>query len=348
MDATLATIVAISTPLIFAVIGETITEKAGIINLSLDGTLMLSAMVGFAGAYETGSVILGFLFAAIVSALAALLVAWSSIALRLNQVAVGFRLNQVAVGFVLFLLTTELSRFFGDGYVRTPGPTVTYRPIPLLEDIPFVGTVLFDHDLVVYLSIALVFATWWFMYRTRRGMKLQAVGERPEGAHARGINVNRLRYLYAGLGGGLVGIGGAAYSLSAKIGWSENHIVGFGWIALAIVIFGGWHPYRAAFGVYLFGAWIALAIVIFGGWHPYRAAFGVYLFGALQFSAIKLQPVFPDLTQVLGILPFPIMIFTLVLVYSDRVRNLTDRYPALRGILSSDPPTAIGTRFDVD
>lgn len=313
MDATLATIVAISTPLIFAVIGETITEKAGIINLSLDGTLMLSAMVGFAGAYETGSVILGFLFAAIVSALAALLVAWSSIALRLNQ---------VAVGFVLFLLATELSRFFGDGYVRTPGPTVTYRPIPLLEDIPFVGTVLFDHDLVVYLSIALVFATWWFMYRTRRGMKLQAVGERPEGAHARGVNVNRLRYLYAGLGGALVGIGGAAYSLSAKIGWSENHIVGFGWIALAIVIF--------------------------GGWHPYRAAFGVYLFGALQFTAIKLQPVFPDLTQVLGILPFPIMIFTLVLVYSERVRNLTDRYPALRGILSSDPPTAIGTRFEVD
>jgi simple sugar transport system permease protein len=313
MDATLATIVAISTPLIFAVIGETITEKAGIINLSLDGTLMLSAMVGFAGAYETGSVILGFLFAAIVSALAALLIAWSSIALRLNQ---------VAVGFVLFLLTTELSRFFGDGYVRTPGPTVTYRPIPLLEDIPFVGTVLFDHDIVVYLSIALVFATWWFMFRTRRGMKLQAVGERPEGAHARGINVNRLRYLYAGLGGALVGIGGAAFSLSAKIGWSENHVVGFGWIALAIVIF--------------------------GGWHPYRAAFGVYLFGALQFTAIKLQPVFPDLTQVLGILPFPIMIFALVLVYSDRVRNLTDRYPALRGILSSDPPTAIGTRFDVD
>jgi simple sugar transport system permease protein len=313
MDATLATIVAISTPLIFVVIGETITEKAGIINLSLVGTLMLSAMVGFAGAYETGSVIVGFLAAAIVSALAALLVAWSSIALRLNQ---------VAVGFVLFLLATELSRFFGDGYVRTPGPTVTYRPIPLLEDIPFVGTVLFDHDIVVYLSIALVFATWWFMYRTRRGMKLQAVGERPEGAHARGINVNRLRYLYAGLGGGLVGIGGAAYSLSAKIGWSENHVVGFGWIALAIVIF--------------------------GGWHPYRAAFGVYLFGALQFTAIKLQPVFPDLTQVLGILPFPIMIFTLVLVYSDRVRNLTDRYPALRGVLSSDPPTAIGTRFEVD
>ena len=232
------------------------------------------------------------------------------------------RLNQVAVGFVLFLLTTELSRFFGDGYVRTPGPTVTHRPIPLLEDIPFVGTVLFDHDLVVYLSIALIFATWWFMFRTRRGMKLQAVGERPEGAHARGIDVNRLRYLYAGLGGALVGIGGAAYSLGAKIGWSENHVVGFGWIALAIVIF--------------------------GGWHPYRAAFGVYLFGALQITAIKLQPVFPDLTQVLGILPFPIMIFTLVLVYSDRVRNLTDRYPALRGILSSDPPTAIGTRFEVD
>ncbi|MDH5372092.1 MAG: ABC transporter permease [Acidimicrobiia bacterium] len=313
MDATLASILAASTPLIFVVIGETITEKAGVINLSLDGTVLLSAMVGFAGAYESGSVIVGFAAAALVSALAALLVAYSSIALRLNQ---------VAVGFVLFQLTGELSAFLGDPYVRIPGPTVTYRPIPLLEDIPFIGKVFFQHDLIVYSSIGLIFVTYWFMFRTRRGLKFQAIGERPEAAHSRGIPVNRLRYLYAAVGGGLVGIGGAAYSLGAKIGWSEGHTTGLGWIALAIVIF--------------------------GGWHPYRAAFGVYLFGALQFSAIKLQDVFPDLTQVLGTLPFPIMIFTLVLVYSNRVRNLTDRYPALRGILGSDPPSAIGTRFDID
>ena len=311
MEAALASILAASAPLIFAAIGEAITEKAGVINLSLDGSILLSAMAGFAAAYTTGNVWLGFLAAMIVSLLVALLVAYASISLKLNQ---------VAVGFVLTLLCTDLSSFLGNPFVRIQGPSVPHLPIPILKDIPFLGPILFNQDLVVYASIVVVFVAYWFMFRTRRGLILQGVGERPEAAFARGVPVNRMRYLYTALGGALVGLAGAAYSLDVKLGWSYRHTAGLGWIALAIVIF--------------------------GGWHPYRAAFGAYLFGALQTLSLKLQSVLPNLSQVLPILPFPLMIFTLLLVYSDSVGRLLDRLPALRGILRSDPPSALGTHFE--
>jgi simple sugar transport system permease protein len=311
MEAALASILAASAPLIFATIGEAITEKAGVINLSLDGSILLSAMAGFGTAYVTGSVWLGFLAAMIVSMLVALLVAYASISLKLNQ---------VAVGFVLTLLCTDLSTFLGNPFVRQQGPSVPHLPIPLLRDIPFIGPILFEQNLVVYASILTIIAAYWFMFRTRQGLVLQGVGERPEGAFARGIPVNRMRYLYTALGGALVGIAGAAYSLDVKLGWSYRHTAGLGWIALAIVIF--------------------------GGWHPYRVAFGAYLFGVLQTLSLKLQPVLPNLSQVLPILPFPLMIFTLLLVYSDSVGRLLDRFPALRGILRSDPPSALGTYFE--
>lgn len=311
MEAALASILAASAPLIFATIGEAITEKAGVINLSLDGSILLSAMAGFGMAYVTGSVWLGFLAAMIVSMLVALLVAYASISLKLNQ---------VAVGFVLTLLCTDLSTFLGNPFVRQQGPSVPHLPIPLLRDIPFIGPILFEQNLVVYASILTIIAAYWFMFRTRQGLVLQGIGERPEGAFARGIPVNRMRYLYTALGGALVGVAGAAYSLDVKLGWSYRHTAGLGWIALAIVIF--------------------------GGWHPYRVAFGAYLFGVLQTLSLKLQPVLPNLSQVLPILPFPLMIFTLLLVYSDSVGRLLDRFPALRGILRSDPPSALGTYFE--
>ena len=314
MDAFIAAIASIllaSTPLVFATIGEAITEKAGVINLSLDGSMMLSAMVGFGVALTSGSVLLGFAAAALASMIIALLVAYSSIALRLNQ---------VAVGFVLTLLATDLSTFLGNPFVRVQGPSVPPLPIPILKDIPFIGPIFFDHDLLVYSSLILIFVAYWYMFKTRRGLILQGIGERPEGAYSRGVPVNRLRYLYTAIGGALVGIGGAAYSLDVKLGWSYHHTSGFGWIALAIVIF--------------------------GGWHPYRVAFGAYLFGALQIVALKLQSVVPNLAQVLPIMPFPLMIFTLTIVYSDRLGKLLDRAPRLRGILRSDPPSALGTHFE--
>ncbi|HJW84107.1 MAG TPA: ABC transporter permease, partial [Anaerolineae bacterium] len=208
MEAALASIIAASAPLIFAAIGEAITEKAGVINLSLDGSILLSAMAGFAAAYTTGNVWLGFLAAMFVSLLVALLVAYASISLKLNQ---------VAVGFVLTLLCTDLSSFLGNPFVRIQGPSVPHMPIPILENIPFIGPILFNHNLVVYASIVVVFVAYWFMFRTRRGLILQGVGERPEAAFARGVPVNRMRYLYTALGGALVGLAGAAYSLDVKL-----------------------------------------------------------------------------------------------------------------------------------
>lgn len=311
MEAALASILAASAPLIFATIGETITEKSGVINLSLDGSILLSAMAAFAVAYTSGSVWLGFLAAMIVSMLIALLVAYASIALRLNQ---------VAVGFVLTLLCTDLSSFLGRPFVNLQGPAVPHMPIRFLEDLPLIGPIVFRQDAVVYASLLTIVAAYGFIYRTRRGLAMQGVGERPEAAYARGVPVNRLRYLYAAIGGALVGVAGAAYSLDVKLGWSYQHTAGLGWIALAIVIF--------------------------GGWHPYRAAFGVYLFGALQTLALKLQPILPNLSQVLSTLPFPLMIFTLLLVSSDSLGRLLDQFPALRSVLRSDPPSALGTHFD--
>jgi len=172
---------------------------------------------------------------------------------------------------------------------------------------------------MVYGSIVLIFASYWFIFRTRPGLKLQAVGERPEGAHSRGVPVNRLRYVYTAIGGLFVGFGGAAFSLDVSLGWSYQQTLNFGWIALAIVIF--------------------------GGWHPYRAAIGAYLFGTLQIVAIELQTVLPTVSQILPSLPFPIMILTLLIVYTDWLKQLANRFPSLREFLASEPPSASGTRF---
>jgi len=310
MDATLASIVAAAAPLIYAAVGEAITERAGIVNLSLDGSILLSAMAGFAIAYTTGSVGLGFLAAAAVSSLVALIVAWSGI---------GLRLSQVAVGFVLTLLGTDLSSYLGESFAHQPGPSVTPLSIPVLSDIPIIGRALFGQNLSVYGSLILVLAAAWFLARSRTGLELRAIGERPEAAHARGIAVNRYRYLAAAVGGALVGVAGAAFSLDQKLGWSDGHTTGFGWIALAIVIF--------------------------GGWQPIRVAVGCYLFGALQVVALRLQDDLPGLAQILPSLPFPLMIFTLVVVNSAGLRRMLSRSPRLTRWLLPEPPAALGRNF---
>jgi ABC-type uncharacterized transport system permease subunit len=312
MEATLATIVAAAIPLIFATMGETISEKSGVINLSMEGSLMLSALAGFAVAFESGSTWLGFAAAAVVGAAFALIVAISSITLWLNQ---------VAVGFVLASLGIALSSFLGSAYTGKPGGPVAVPPlaIPVLSDLPILGRALFSHDIVVYAGLLLVVAVWAWMYRTRPGLLLQGVGERPAAAHARGIGVVRLRYVYTVLGGALVGIGGAAFTLDAKLGWSFMHTRNFGWIALAIVIF--------------------------GGWHPVRVAAGVLLFGFLQWLALDLQSVFPSLTQVLPILPFALMIFALALVNAAWLRAWADRHPRWGAIVRGDAPSALGRHF---
>ncbi len=191
--------------------------------------------------------------------------------------------------------------------------------LPLLSQIPFLGTVLFRQNLSVYGSYLVIAGAYLLIFKTRRGLELQGVGERPEAAWARGILVNRQRYLYALVGGALAGVAGAAFSLDVKLGWREGLTSNYGWIALAIVIF--------------------------GGWHPLRVAFGAYLFGALQVIALKLQPVFPGLSQILALMPFPLMIFALVLVDLPLFRGIADRHPALRPFLAANPPSALATSF---
>ncbi|RPI25452.1 MAG: ABC transporter permease [Actinobacteria bacterium] len=311
MEATLASIVAAAAPLILATMGETITERSGVINLSLEGSLRLSAMTGFVVAYFAGNALVGFAAAMVVGGVIAWVIAFGSIRLKLNQ---------IAVGFVLTLLAIDLASFLGDSYVGVRGEKVPPWPIPGLSEIPFLGDVLFSHNLVVYASFVAVGAAWYFLFRTRRGLELQGIGERPAAAFSRGVPVNRLRYVYTVLGGAMVGIAGAAYSLDVKLGWRETLTLNLGWIALAIVIF--------------------------GGWHPVRVAFGCYLFGALQVAAFELQDVIPGLAQVLPIAPFPLMILALVLVSTDWLQRLADRWPRLRGVLVTEPPGAIGTVFE--
>lgn len=308
-----------ASPLMIAVCGETINERAGVINLSADGTMLMSAMTGFVVALKTNNLLLGFLAAALVGMLFAWIIAFGSI--RLKQ-------NQVAVGFVLTLLGADLSAFLGQNFTRLPGPVVKHLPIPVLKDIPILGKIFFDHDLVVYFAISLVFFTAWFFSKTRPGLILRSVGERPETAFARGVNVNATRYLYTMVGGSLMGVAGAAYSLNVKIGWSDGHTQGFGWIALAIVIFGGWSPIRGMLGAILFGATKSLAQV--------------------------LQRTFPQVSLVaFNSIPWMLMIAVLVISGSNFSERLVTFMPSslqkpLRRIMRVNPPLALGTLFTED
>jgi len=309
----LASIILASAPLIIAVCGETITERSGVVNLSLDGTMLMAAMTGFVVGLKTENVWLGFLAAAIVGMVFAAVIAFSSITLKRSE---------VAVGFVLTLLGDDLSAFLGQNFTRIPGAVVTRVGIPLLKDIPIIGPIFFNQDVVVYFSYVLVIVCWWFLYRTQPGLHLRSSGERPDAAFARGVNVRLVRYLYTILGGGLVGIAGAAYSLNVKIGWSDGHTRGLGWIALAIVIFGGWSPIRGALGALLFGATKALATI--------------------------LQRTFPEVSVVaFNAIPWALMIFVLLVVSSDVTERLIvimprRIQPTLRRLLRISPPMSIG------
>lgn len=323
--AILSVAIATSTPLVFACIGETFTERAGVINLSAEGTILLSAMTGFAIAQTTEdlgtvpSLLLGFSGAAIVGALVALIVAFGALTLKQSQ---------VAIGFVLALLCADLSSFLGNPFVRIPGPTVPGFRLPFLQDIPIIGSLFFQSDLLVYTSYLLIIFAVTYFYRTRAGLMLRAIGEQPAAAFARGANVILLRYLYTAFGGALMGIAGAAFSLDFKAGWSHRHTAGYGWIALAIVIF--------------------------GGWNPLRVAISCYLFGILQSLASVAQSSIPDIpTQVFTVAPFVLMILFLVLTSNEWLERSLQLLPAsmrhtIGQTIHSTPPAALGKSFEQD
>jgi general nucleoside transport system permease protein len=316
-----AGVVAGAAPIVLAALGETITEKAGLINLSLDGSILLSAMAAFAIAFETDSVLAGFIGGALVGALMAFVVAVFSV--YLDQ-------NQVAVGFVLTLMGRDLAYFIGNPYSRIQGPQVTPLPVPLLDKIPFIGNVFFHHNLPVYLSLSLIVLCWWYVYHTPYGLELRSVGEHPRASFARGINPQKLQLFYAVCGGLLVGLAGATFSLATKPGWGRPQgAEGTGWIALALVIFGGWHPVRAAIGAYLF-SFLQVMGIYFQGWLPSVPA------------------------QVFQVAPFPLMIFTLLIMSFAQKESVTTwaegkvRVKALLNMFSGMAPTALGKPYRPD
>ncbi len=323
----LAGILAASAPIVFAVLGETLSERAGVINLSMNGTILLAAMGGFAVAYNTNNILLGFLTGMLIGALVALIVAFASI--TLNQ-------SQVAVGFVLALTCRDLSYFLGSPYMGVPGPRLQAIPIPILSDIPILGVLFFRQDAITYISFIAIILAWVWVYRTRPGLMLQGIGEKPAAAYIRGANVNLMRYVYTVVGGALIGLAGPAFSLASRAGWmgTISGLDGFGWIALSITIF--------------------------GGWNPIRGAFGAYLFGFLQWLGLVLQPVLTQVpSQVLQVAPFPLMILTLLLVnignaeWVERTlaampESTRKFFAKLLRAMRASPPAALGVPFERD
>jgi simple sugar transport system permease protein len=247
----LALLMTASVPILLAATGELVAEKAGVLNLGVEGMMITGAVVGFATATGTGSPFLGFLGGA------AGAVALSLVFALLTQVLLA---NQVATGLALTLFGLGLSSLIGQGYVGIKPPLTGDVPFGPLADIPFLGTVLFSHDWVVYASVAAVAAVWLFLTRTRGGLVLRAVGESHEAAHALGYKVTRVRTLAIMFGGAMAGLGGAYVSLVRVPQWTDGITAGAGWIALAIVVFASWRPWRVLFGAWLFGGIAALQL----------------------------------------------------------------------------------------
>lgn len=286
--AILATAVTAGTPILFATLGEILAERAGVLNLGLEGVMLVGAVSGFMVTVNSADPWLGVLGAILAGGATAFIHAFLSVTLKANQVVSGLALALFGTGF---------SGYLGMTLVGLPAPA-RFAPskLPLLGDLPFIGPVFFNQDWLVYLSYLLVPALWYFLYRTRHGLNLRAVGENPGAADALGINVSLTRYVYVVVGGMLAGVGGAYLSLAYAPSWLENMTAGRGWIALALVIFAAWNPLYALAGAYLFGGVDALSL-------------------RMQAMGIDVQPFF------LKMLPYIFTILVLIMVTRKATGN---------------------------
>lgn len=239
-----ASLIVAATPILLAAIGELVVERAGVLNLGVEGMMITGAVCGFIVAVTTGSPVLGFVGAALGGAALSLLFAF---------LVLGLMSNQVATGLALTLFGLGLSALLGQDYIGIKAPTLGRVDMGVLSDLPFVGRVVFSHDLMVYVGLALTALTAWALHHTRAGLILRAVGENAEAAHALGYNVRLVRMLAIMFGGACAGLGGAYLSLVRVPQWTEGMTAGAGWIALAIVVFASWKPWRALLGAWLFG-----------------------------------------------------------------------------------------------
>lgn len=276
------------TPILLAALGELLAERAGVINLGLEGTMLIGAVAGFAGGSLTGSAWGGVLIAFGAAMAYGLLFAALTITLRMNQIVAGLAFTILGGG---------LSAYLGKPFVGKPAAVTMDRPdFGPLSDLPFFGPAFFRHDALVYLAILLALAIGLFLARTRWGLVLRALGESPDVIDTLGISVTGLRYVYVGLGAGLAGIGGAYLSLVYTPSWIEDMTAGRGWIALALVIFAGWRPLWLLGGAWLFGLVDALRFRLQVGGEP------------------LLNPWF------LNMLPYLATIFVLILISNNATR----------------------------
>ncbi|MBD3677392.1 MAG: ABC transporter permease [Rhodobacteraceae bacterium] len=284
----IASLMVASTPILLAALGELIVEKAGVLNLGVEGMMITGAVCGFAVAVESGSPWLGFLAAMAGGAVLALLFG------VLTQLLLS---NQVATGLALTLFGLGLSALIGQGYIGIKPPPVGDVNFGPLADIPVLGRILFRHDIIVYFSLAMVAGTWWWLKSTRAGLILRAVGESHEAAHALGYNVIGIRLAAIAFGGAMAGLGGAYLSLIRVPQWTEGMTAGAGWIALAIVVFASWRAGRVLLGAYLFGGVTVLQL-------------------NLQAAGLAVP------VEYLSMSPYLITILVLVIMSSDRRKAL--------------------------
>jgi simple sugar transport system permease protein len=302
IEAILLTVITASTPLMLAASGELVVERTGVLNLGVEGMMIVGAACGFAGAYLTGSIAVGALCG---------ILGGAALAAVFGVLTLGLAANQVASGLALTILGVGLSGLIGAGYVGQKIVGAGHLYIPYITDIPLVGKILLGQDAFVYLSVALVVGIWYFLYRTRPGLILRAVGDNHASAHALGYPVLRIRFLAVLFGGACAGLGGAYLPLAYTPFWVSGMTAGRGWIALALVVFASWLPFRLMIGAYLFG--------------------GITI---LQLHAQGLGLGIPS--QLMSSLPYLATVIVLVVI------------SALRGRAGSPAPASLGLAFVPD
>ena len=240
-----------ATPVLLAAVGECVTERAGVLNLGLEGIMLAGALSAVVVSYSTNSAILGIAAAMLVGVV---------IGLVYGIITIKFHANQVAAGIALTILLSGITAFFGAEFVGKTISSLSAVKVPGLSDIPVAGAILFNQDPLVYLCYAVVPAAYWLLNQTRFGLAVRAVGEDPRSAAASGVNVKLTRYLCTMLGSSLAALGGAYLSLVYAQGWTENITAGRGWIAVGLVMFAMWNPWKALIGAYLFGLAVSLQL----------------------------------------------------------------------------------------
>ncbi|HEY5082805.1 MAG TPA: ABC transporter permease [Bauldia sp.] len=298
----LLTIVTASMPLLIAAMGELVAERSGVLNLGVEGMMAVGAVVGFIAGYLTGVPAIGVL---------ASILAGAAMAALFGLVTLVFVANQVASGLALTIMGLGLSGLIGDKYVSIPGLGLQRIHIPVLTDIPIVGPLIFGEDPLVYLAIALAIGVSWFLFRSRGGLIVRAVGDNHVSAHALGYNVIRVRFLAVLFGGACAGLAGGYLSIVYTPQWTPSMTAGRGWIALALVVFGTWLPLRVAIGAVIFGA-----------------------VGILQLNAQGYGV--PAPAQFLTMLPYVATVVVLVVISRNRM------------LLRSNTPACLGQSFVPD